>query len=181
MESNVKQAELDSSSLSPDFQSSRQIVKSFKAKADKNRTFSEKLADVFTEIFGSVPFLTLNAIWFIAWVAINLRFIPMIEPFDPFPFGLLTMVVSLEAIILATFVLISQNRTEKIDDLREEVDLQIDITTEKEVTKLLELIKKLLEKNGVDLSNDQTLKKMLQEISEEKIEKVLQKQMDSKV
>lgn len=179
MERSKKQSQSDSSSLNPDFQSSRQVVKSFKAKADETRTISEKLADGFTEIFGSMPFLTLNTLWFFVWIAINLNLVPAIKPFDPFPFGLLTMIVSLEAIILATFVLISQNRTEKIDDMREEVDLQIDITTEKEVTKLLELVTKLLEKNGVDLSDDQELKKMLLNISQEKIEKVLQKQMGS--
>lgn len=179
MANNAGQPQHDSSS-NPDYQG-RQIIKSFKAKADKNRTFFERLADTFTGIFGSVPFLTLNAVWFFVWIAINLGFVPGIEPFDPFPFGLLTMIVSLEAIMLATFVLISQNRTEKIDDLRQETDLQIDITTEREVTKVLELLIKLLEKNGVDLSGDQHLKKMLQNISEEKIEKVLQKQMNSKV
>ncbi len=181
MNTDVKETEADTSSSYPDFQSSRRIIKSLKTKADKSRTLSEKFADTFTAMFGSMPFLTLNALWFIVWIVINLGFISFIEPFDPFPFGLLTMVVSLEAIMLATFVLISQNRSEKIDDLREEIDLHIDITTEKEVTKALELLRKLLEKNGVDTSGDQNLNNMLKDVSEVKIQKVLEKQMDSKV
>lgn len=154
------------------------LVHSMKAKADRERSFSEKLADFMTATFGSITFLTINVVWFLAWIAINIGFVLGIEPFDPYPFGLLTMIVSLQAIFLAIFVLISQNREAKINDLREEVDLQMDVMTEKELTKVLELVIKLLEKNNIDVSRDPELKEMLEKTNIEKLEKSIERQMD---
>ncbi len=71
----------------------RKAIKSFKAKADAKRTGPEKFADMLTAKFGSIAFLSLNATWFTLWILMNVGWIPGIEPFDPFPFGLLTMVV----------------------------------------------------------------------------------------
>jgi uncharacterized membrane protein len=90
---------------------------------------------------------------------------------------LLTTFVSLEAIILAIFVLISQNRSLKVDDIREETHLQINIITEREITKLMKMVVILLEKQGVDLSQDPELKKMLKPVSESEIEKQLEKEI----
>lgn len=165
------------STFQQQMQSSRKIIRSFKAKADANRSLSEKIADWMTGTFGSVPFFIMNAIWFFVWIVVNLGLVPGITPFDPFPFGLLTMIVSLEAIMLATFVLISQNRSEKIDDLREEIDVQVDMLTEQEVAKVLELLKMLLEKNNIDVSNDRVLQDMLNPNNTTKIERALEKQM----
>ena len=103
------------------------LVRSVKGKADEKRSPMARIADTLTAVFGSMPFLLLNVAWFVVWIVINVGLIPGIEPFDPFPFGFLTMVVSLEAIALAIIVLMSQNRSAKILDLREEVDLQVNI------------------------------------------------------
>src|SRR5688572_11852637 len=81
--------------------SRRKVVQSFEAKANASRTLSEKTADIITARLGSMLFLFLNAVWFFIWIVINAGFVPLIPPFDPFPFGLLTMIVSLEAIFLA--------------------------------------------------------------------------------
>jgi uncharacterized membrane protein len=156
---------------------SRSIIRSLKAKANAKRTPAEKIADWMTESFGSFGFLVINAIWFFVWIVMNVGVIPGIQPFDPFPFGLLTTIVSLEAIILAIFVLISQNREAKIAELREEIDLQVDIITEQELTKLLEMMRVLLEKNGVDLSTDEDLKLMLRPTDVDKLEKVLEQEV----
>lgn len=155
----------------------RHVVKSVKAKADQKRKFSEKTADIITKYSGSLTFLILNVIWFAVWIVINLDMIPGIKVFDPFPFGLLTMIVSLEAIILAVFVLISQNRQNKVDDLREEVDLEVDIITEKEVTKILRVLTLFMEKNGYNLSDDRELQLMVKTTNMEKIEGSLEKEM----
>jgi uncharacterized membrane protein len=78
-------------------------------RASRQASRSLRLADVITTFSGSMRFVGLHVAWFAAWIAINL-----VGPaFDPFPFGLLTMIVSLEAIFLSTFVLISQNRVEE--------------------------------------------------------------------
>jgi uncharacterized membrane protein len=153
------------------------ILKTIKAKADARRTRGEKLADWMTGTFGSATFLTINILIFIFWILVNINAIPGIAPFDPFPFNLLTTVVSLEAIFLAIFVLISQNRTAKVDDLREEIHLQINLIAEKEITKIGQMLAILLEKNGVDLSNDPELKKLLRPVSEDEIERRLEKEI----
>ncbi len=107
-------------------QESRQIIRSLKARQNEKRSRAEKIADFMTASSGSIGFLIINVLWFVVWIVINLEIIPGLAAFDPFPFGLLTMIVSLEAIVLAIFVPISQNRSSKISDLREEIDLQVD-------------------------------------------------------
>lgn len=164
--------------LAPSMNPSRRMMKSVKAKHDARRSWPEKIADGINEAFGSIAFLVINLIWFIVWMIVNMGYVPgLITPFDPFPFGLLTMIVSLEAIVLSIFVLISQNRVSKVDALREEVDLQVDIITEQELTKIMELLVMLLNKNGIDVSHDRELKEMLKQLNTSKIEKVLEQQI----
>lgn len=158
-------------------ESRRKIFRSIKAKANAKRTIMEKMADFMTSIFGSNTFLWLNIFLFIVWILINTNQIKIVPSFDPFPFNLLTNIVSLEAIVLAIFVLISQNRTAKVDDLREETHLQLNLIAEREITKLIKMLALLLEKHEVDLSQDPELKKMLKPISEEEIEERLKKEI----
>ncbi|MBP6789138.1 MAG: DUF1003 domain-containing protein, partial [Candidatus Promineofilum sp.] len=152
-------------------------IKSVKGRADQRRRLSERVADALTLGFSSMIFLILNVVWFIVWIVINVGLIPGIEPFDPFPFGFLTMVVSLEAIALAIIVLMSQNRASKIADLREEVDLEIDRLAEAELTKVLQLVVMLAEKQGIDLSGDQEVREMVQPSDHEKIEQALEQEV----
>ena len=154
-----------------------QELKSVKGRADQRRRLSERIADVLTLGFGSMAFLVINVVWFVVWIVINVGLIPGIEPFDPFPFGFLTMVVSLEAIALAIIVLMSQNRAAKIADLREEVDLEIDRMAEAELTKLLQLVSKMAERQGIDLSRDHELREMVQPADHEKIEAALEQEV----
>lgn len=153
------------------------ILRSIKAKADAKRKSSEILADWITNTFGSIGFLIFNVVLFLFWILINSGMVKSIEVFDPFPFMLLTTIVSLEAIVLAIFVLISQNRTSKVDELREEINLQIELISEKEVTKIMKILVMLSEKNGIDLSNDPELKRLLRPISESEIERKLEKEI----
>lgn len=159
------------------YSKAHEVVKSLKASADAKRTWSERFADLATKFFGSVFFLLFNAFCFLAWIVVNMDAFPGIEPFDPFPFGLLTMIVSLEAIFLSIFVLISQNRTEKVDELRDEIDLQVDVRAEHELTKMLQLQFLLLKKSGIDVSNDRELKEMLKPEDTEKLERDIEKQI----
>lgn len=160
--------------------SRRKAIRSFKAKADAKRIATEKFADLLTVKFGTVTFLTLNFVWFIAWILINTGKIPGIEPFDPFPFGLLTMIVSLEAIGLAIIVLISQNREARVSELREEIELQLNTISEGEVTKLIGLMAILLEKQGVNIQDDPELKKMLKPIDAAEMISQLEQELDPK-
>lgn len=140
----------------------RQFIKSIEAKSLATRPALTHLADELTSLCGSPVFLLLNFILFAGWVAVNMGILPIVEPFDPFPFGLLTMIVSLEAIMLAIFVLISQNRSAYINTIRDEVHLQVNLKAEEEITKILEVLKELREKQGIttpDPELDQMIKR----------------------
>lgn len=102
----------------------------------------ERISDLITRFSGSTLFVFLHIIWFGLWILLNIGLIhlPYISEFDPFPFGLLTMIVSLEAIFLSTFVLISQNRMSALSEKRAELDLQVNMLAEQKAAKTLELL-----------------------------------------
>jgi uncharacterized membrane protein len=106
---------------------------------DRRKTAQDRLADILTRFSGNMWFVYVHVAWFAWWIADNNGWIPG-RVFDPFPFGLLTLIVSLEAIFLATFVLISQNRAAVVADMRADLDLQIDLLAEYEVTRVLRLV-----------------------------------------
>ena len=150
-----------------------EVVASFKARSDRNRTETEKLADQIAGVFGSIPVILLHVVWFGFWILWNTGYIPGLEPVDPFPFGLLTMVVSLEAIFLSSFVLLSQNRSAKVADLREDVDLNINVQTELEVTKLLNLVDEIHGHLGLRKKRDRELEHLKQRTDLAKIEETI--------
>jgi uncharacterized membrane protein len=106
---------------------------------ESRKTRQDRLADMLTRFSGNMWFVYVHTVWFAWWIADNKGWIPGVV-FDPFPFGLLTLIVSLEAIFLATFVLISQNRAAAVADMRADLDLQIDLLAEYEVTQLLRIV-----------------------------------------
>jgi uncharacterized membrane protein len=107
--------------------------------ASAPRGRSDQLSDAITAFSGSMPFIVLHVVWFSAWILLNVPGAPW-GRFDPFPFGLLTMIVSLEAIFLSTFVLVTQNRQAAAADRRARVDLQVNVIAEREVTRLIQLV-----------------------------------------
>jgi uncharacterized membrane protein len=124
--------------------------------AASQRTTEERLADSITAFSGRMYFVYFHVVWFGIWILINLGFFGL-KPFDPFPFGLLTMIVSLEAIFLATFVLISQNRLSAEADRRADLDLQIGLLTEYELTRVLKMLDAIQDKMGIENDGDQEL------------------------
>lgn len=112
---------------------------------EENLSFGDRLADWLTGRVGTMGFIYANTVWFGVWIAINLGWIPGAPPFDPFPFGLLTMIVSLEAIFLSLFVLISQNRSDAKDRLRSELDYRVNVKAEIEIGQLHEKMDTLRE------------------------------------
>jgi len=107
-------------------------------------TILQKVADGLAWFSGSMPFLISHTIWFIIWISLN-TFIMKDAAFDPFPFGLLTMIVSLEAIFLACFVLISQNRQAQKDKYRADIEYEVNIKAELEVAHLHEKTDRIYE------------------------------------
>jgi hypothetical protein len=90
----------------------------------------DRVADVITSFAGSLRFVYLHTIWFGLWIVANLGVVLGLHRFDPYPFGLLTMIVSLEAIFLSTFVMVSQNRQSARADVRSEIDFENNLRAE---------------------------------------------------
>jgi uncharacterized membrane protein len=111
-------------------------------KVTEARTLAGRIADGITNFTGSMAFVYVHVVWFAVWILLNvgLIHIPRISEFDKFPFSLLTMIVSLEAIFLSTFVLISQNRLACASEKRAELDLQVNLLAEQKATKVLEML-----------------------------------------
>ena len=107
---------------------------------EQQRSASDRAADVVTRFAGSMRFVYVHAVYFGGWILFNLGLIPDAKPFDPFPFTMLAMLASVEAIFLSTFILITQNRMQKLADRRAELDLQISLLSEHELTQMLRLI-----------------------------------------
>src|SRR5215475_7043982 len=111
------------------------VSRNANVEAEEHLSGLQRVADWIAEFSGSMPFLMINAVWFIVWIAINL--FPLgVRAFDPYPFGLLTMIVSLEAIFLSCFVLISQNRQAEKDRVRADIEYDVNIKAELEVAHL---------------------------------------------
>ena len=108
-------------------------------------TVVQRLADWLAWFSGSMPFLALSVVWFVVWIVVNTYDVG-IRQFDPYPFGLLTMIVSLEAIFLSIFVLISQNRQAEKDRIRANIDYEVNVKAEMEVAYLHEKTDRLHEK-----------------------------------
>jgi CRP/FNR family transcriptional regulator, cyclic AMP receptor protein len=103
---------------------------------EERLTAIQRIADAAADFSGSITFLMVHAAWFGVWISLNIGLVPGIHAFDPYPFGLLTMVVSLEAIFLSCMVLISQNRQAAKDKIRSDVEYQANIRAGLEVTQL---------------------------------------------
>jgi uncharacterized membrane protein len=127
------------------------------------RSSGEKVSDFFVSVMGSMPFLVFHVVWFAAWFIINLNAVPGVAPFDPFPFGILTLIVSSEGVFLAIFILISQNRMTRQSDKRAHLDLQVNILTEQEMTMMLRMQQRLCEHFGVEVDTVREEAKLLLE------------------
>jgi uncharacterized membrane protein len=123
-----------------------------KSRIDFARSPADRIADFLTKSFGTLSFLIVNVLFFGFWFATNSGLLG-IAPFDPPPFSMLTMIVSLEAIFLAIIVLMSQNRAGKIADIRQKMDFEIDVVAEEEITKMIQLLEKLHEHAGIPLDD----------------------------
>lgn len=129
-----------------------QAIKRWEEAALHSRSRAEQLSDWITSTAAAGSVLFLHFGWFSFWVLANLGIIPGITPFDPFPFPLLTMTVSLEAIFLSLFVLASQKRLSRQSDKRAHLDLQIDLLAEREMTMVLRLLQDIARHLDVKVS-----------------------------
>lgn len=135
---------------------------------EKQRKATVRFADRATRFIGSVRFLVMQTIATSAWIAWNTGVLGD-KPFDPYPFQALTLVLSIEAIVLTALVLISQNRMSDIAERRAEVDLQINLLDEKETTRILQIVDAIALKVGADVKRDAELEDLKQDVTPEDV------------
>jgi uncharacterized membrane protein/CheY-like chemotaxis protein len=129
----------------------RKIIQ-LRMKSTRDKSVQDRIADAITSFSGSMVFFYVHIVWFVAWILLNTGHIG-IPAFDPFPYGLLTMIVSLEAIFLATFVLISQNMLSKEAERLADLSLQTGLLTEHELTRVLQMLSAI--QNNIGITNDE--------------------------
>jgi uncharacterized membrane protein len=121
--------------------------------AAQAQSVQDRIADAITLFSGRMIFVYVHIVWFGMWIVLNTGWVG-VRPFDAFPYGLLTMIVSLEAIFLSTFVLISQNRLSEEAEHRAGLDLQINLLTEHELTRVLQMLDAIQHKLGIETEQD---------------------------
>jgi uncharacterized membrane protein len=129
----------DNPALSKVIEKNIRTIIHLRTKVAHERSLQDRLADAITSFSGRMIFAYLHIVWFGGWILLNTGWLG-VPAFDPFPYGLLTMIVSLEAIFLSTFVLISQNRLGKETERHADLNLQIGLLTEHELTRVLQML-----------------------------------------
>jgi uncharacterized membrane protein len=143
-------------------------LKRRRERAEASASFQERVADAITRFSGSLPFVYLHVALFGSWILINVGLIPFLPRFDP-SFVVLAMVASVEAIFLSTFVLISQNRMSATADKRAELDLQVGLLAEHEITKLVTLVSEIAERVGVHSAVGKELEELERDVAPEAV------------
>ena len=134
----------------------------------QQRTLSERVGDLIAGFAGSMFFVLVHVLLALSWVLINANRVSWIPRFDPYPFSLLGMIVAVEAVVLSSFILMRQNRMAKRGERRDQLNLQVDLIAEKEITKLLQMVQAICEHMGLkQIAEDQELKEFRQETSVE--------------
>jgi uncharacterized membrane protein len=140
------------------------------------RTTTDRVADTITRFCGTTSFLWVHVLWFGAWIVVNV--LPGGRSFDKFPFPFLTLVVSLEAIFLSTFILISENRQSRLTERRNHLDLQINLLAEQENTTMLQLLERIAERVGAHKTNDEEARVLGQVTQPEELAEQIEQAID---
>jgi uncharacterized membrane protein len=141
----------------------------------ERRSSSERLADAVGGFTGSLPFVVFHLVLMVAWLLINSGKIPSLPPFDPYPFSLLGVIVAVEAVILSSFILMRQNRMMRRGERRDHLNLQVDLLAEKEITKLLQMVRALCGHMGLqNIMADKEIRDLSQNTSIESLSQTLE-------
>jgi len=149
-----------------------QTILELEKAAKEERTRSDRVAEVIANFCGSMVFVWVHVIWFSGWILLNV--VPGAPHVDPFPFTFLTLVVSLEAIFLSTFILISQNHDARISERRNHLDLQVDLLSEQENTQMIAMLRAIAEKLEIDLSQDHRLEALSEHVEPQRLAKQIE-------
>jgi uncharacterized membrane protein len=146
---------------------------------ERKASLQDRIAELITRFSGSMAFVYVHLVLVAGWVAANLDLIPGVPAFDP-TFVILATFASVEAIFLSTFVLISQNRAAAEADRRSQLDLQTNLLSEHEITRLLTLTRAIAEHLGIREASDPTLKELERHVAPEKVLDRLTKDEESR-
>jgi uncharacterized membrane protein len=134
----------------------------------QQRTLSERAGDAVAGFAGSLVFVLIHAMLVLMWILLNVQGVRGIPRFDPYPFSLLGMMVAVEAVVLSSFILMRQNRMSKRAERRDHLNLQVDLIAEKEITKLLHMVRAICVQMGLThIAEDKELKEFSQATSVE--------------
>jgi uncharacterized membrane protein len=141
----------------------------------ERRSRSERLADAVGTFAGSLLFVVFHLVLLVAWLLINSGKIPSTRPFDPYLFSLLGVIVAVEAVILSSFILMRQNRMMRRGERRDHLNLQVDLLAEKEITKLLQMVRELCGHMGLqNIMADKEIRDLSQNTSIESLSQTLE-------
>jgi uncharacterized membrane protein len=144
------------------------VLREKRAEEEKTAGSQDRMAGAITRFAGSMAFVYIHLVLVGLWVAINLAVIPQVPPFDP-TFVILATFASVEAIFLSTFVLISQNRDAAAAERRAELDLQTNLLSEHEITRLLSLTIAIAQRLGIEEARDPSLQELQRHVAPEKV------------
>lgn len=146
-----------------------QALTEIRAREEQRKTASERLADLVTRFAGSMACVYAHAVIFGGWLVSNSGLVPGVTPWDPSPYVMLAMIASVEAIFLSTFILISQNRMQRVADRRAELDLQVGLLTEHELTRAIHLLDELTQRLGAPRPAEHELRDIKKDINPEEV------------
>ena len=144
-----------------------ELIRELEEAAKRERRPSDRIAEAIARFCGSMKFVWVHVIWFGGWIVFNV--IPGVPHIDSFPFTFLTLVVSLEAIFLSTFILISQNHDTRITERRHHLDLQINLLSEQENTKMIAMLQAIAAHIGAEFGHDPHLKALSEQTEPERV------------
>ncbi len=143
-------------------------LRRWREEEEAQATLEERLAAAITRFTGSMRFVYAHLAVYGFWIVANLGWVPGVEQWDP-TFVILAMVASVEAIFLSTFILITQNRMAALADKRADLDLQVSLLAEHEITRLITLVTAMAERMGIDAAQDPELAELAQDVAPEQV------------
>lgn len=147
--------------------------KQLKSNLEFNKSWGEHIAVLLARIFGSMTFLLSSIVLFLVWISWNLNLLPYLKVFDPYPFTMLTMIVALFSTILSVSVLINQKRESKMNSVRQQIEFEVNVHAENEITKVLEMLHEIQKKLGIDNTSDKELEEMKETLDIQKLHEKL--------
>jgi len=150
-------------------------ITELRQQTESQLTASDRVARRVTAVVGTMWCVYGHALFYGAWIVVNCGLVSSIKPFDPFPFMMLTMIAAVESILLVIFILISQNRMQKLADRRAELNLQVGLLTEQELTQAIHLLIDVAKKMGVSPAAQSEMSEITRDIHPKKVVEALER------